>query len=149
MPEKKEIQELFFSGRFFFADQPTRLFDRPATRNKLFPKVALSNLISICVVQYVLVLYILKWQTRHNNTTLFMKQINLQVTGVLDDSTYFGPRVLPRMYLVIALVCPWSVRWSVFKYLRDRSLVFPNFVHEVRAPQGYKSDRARFLGKES
>ena len=73
------------------------------------------------------------------NTTLYtqnfpMKQINLQAPGVLDDSTYFGPRVLPRMYLVIALVCPWSVRWSVFKYLRDRSLVFPNFVHEVREP---------------
>ena len=24
--------------------------------------------------------------------------------------------------------------WSVFKYLRDRSLVFSNFLHEVRAP---------------
>ena len=142
MPEKKEIQELFFSGRFFFADQPTRLFDRPATRNKLFPKVALSNLISICVVQYVLVMYILQWQARHNNTTFFMKQIHLQVTGVRDDSTYFGPQVLPRMSLVNTLVCPWSVRWSVswsvrwsvFKYLRDSSLVFSNFLHEVRAP---------------
>ena len=35
--------------------------------------------------------------------------------------------------------CPsvcWSMvfRWSVFKYLRDRSLVFSNFLHEVRAP---------------
>ena len=37
-------------------------------------------------------------------------------------------------------VCP-SVRVSVFEYLRDRSLVFSNFLLEVRAPQGYKSDR--------
>ena len=34
-------------------------------------------------------------------------------------------------------VCPSvrpSVRVSVFKYLRDRSLVFSSFLHEVRAP---------------
>ena len=43
---------------------------------------------------------------------------------------------------VCVSVCP-----SVFKYLRDRSLVFPSFLHEVRAPFGYKSDRARFLKK--
>ena len=41
---------------------------------------------------------------------------------------YFGPRVCPRGSLVIAL------RWSVFKYLTDRLLVFSNFLHEVRAP---------------
>ena len=29
----------------------------------------------------------------------------------------------------------WSVRpWSILKYLRDRSLVFSNYLHEVRAP---------------
>ena len=41
MPEKK-IPKFFFSRRFFFvADRPTRFLDRPATRNKLFPKDAL------------------------------------------------------------------------------------------------------------
>ena len=41
MREKKS--KFFFSGRFFFfADRPTRFFGRPATRNKLFPKVALK-----------------------------------------------------------------------------------------------------------
>ena len=32
--------------------------------------------------------------------------------------------------------CPSAVRglWSVFKYSRGRSLVFSNFLHEVRAP---------------
>ena len=39
MPGKK-IQ-IFFSGRFFFADRRTRFFDKPASRNKLFPKIAL------------------------------------------------------------------------------------------------------------
>ena len=43
---------------------------------------------------------------------------------------YFGPRVYRRGSLVIALVRGLSV----FKYLRDRSLVFSNFLHEVRAP---------------
>ena len=43
----------------------------------------------------------------------------------LDFFTYFGPRVYPRGSLVIAhvrwsVVCgPWSVRWSVRKYLRE------------------------------
>ena len=59
----------------------------------------------------------------------------------LDGYLYalFGPRVYPRGSLVIALVRgpsvgPWSVRWSVRKYLRDRSLIFSNFLHEVRGP---------------
>ena len=50
---------------------------------------------------------------------------------------YFGPRVYPKGSLVIALVrvcvCV-CVRVSVFKYLRDCSLVFSSFLHEVRAP---------------
>ena len=33
------------------------------------------------------------------------------------------------------------------KGIWDRSLVFSKFLHEVKAPQGYKSDRARFLNK--
>ena len=40
----QEKDPKFFSGRFFFADRPTRFFDRPATRNKLFPKVALKQM---------------------------------------------------------------------------------------------------------
>ena len=48
--------------------------------------------------------------------------------------SYFGPQVYPRGSLVITLVCGPSVRWSLFKYLRDRSLFFSNFLHEVRAP---------------
>ena len=46
----------------------------------------------------------------------------------------FGPQFLPRGSLVIVLVRPSVGLWSVFKYLRDRSLVFSNFLHEVRAP---------------
>ena len=69
---------------------------------------------------------------------------------------HFGPRVYPRGSYVITHVRPWSVvrgPWSmvhgrsVFKYLRDRSKDFSNFLHEVRVPYGYKSDRARFLKK--
>ena len=40
-----------------------------------------------------------------------------------------------------------SVGPSVFKYLRDSSKDFSNFLHEVSAPQGYKSNRARFSKK--
>ena len=57
----------------------------------------------------------------------------IQVHALIYETAYFGPRVLPRGSLVIALVRP-SVRPSVFKYLRDRLLVFSNFLHEVRAP---------------
>ena len=43
MPEKKKFKKNFFWKIFFFADRPTRFLDRPATRNKLFPKVALRK----------------------------------------------------------------------------------------------------------
>ena len=46
MREKKF--KIFFSGRFFFYP-PTRVFDRPATRNKLFPKVALIKEKKMCL----------------------------------------------------------------------------------------------------
>ena len=49
-------------------------------------------------------------------------------------SIIFGPRVYPLGSLVIALVRPSvrvCVRVSVFKYLRDRSLVFSEILHEV------------------
>ena len=42
MPEKRN-SIFFFLEYFFFADRPTRFFDGPATRNKLFPKVALRG----------------------------------------------------------------------------------------------------------
>ena len=42
--------------------------------------------------------------------------------------------------------CP-SVSPSIFKGLRDSSLVFSDFLHEVRGPLQLKSDRARFFGK--
>ena len=64
---------------------------------------------------------------------------------------HFGPPVYPRASYVIPHVRPWSVRGpsvvrpSTFKYLRDRSKDFSNFLHEVSAPYGYKSDRIRFL----
>ena len=42
---KKIWEEGRFKEDFIFADQPTRFFDRHATRNKLFPKVALSHIV--------------------------------------------------------------------------------------------------------
>ena len=63
---------------------------------------------------------------------------------------HFEPKVYWRGSLVIALVrlsvgssIGPSVRWSVFKYLR----VFSHILHEVRAPEGCKSDKARILKK--
>ena len=38
-------------------------------------------------------------------------------------------------------------QWFVLKYLRECSLFLSNLLHEVRVPQGYKSDRAQFLRK--
>ena len=46
-------------------------------------------------------------------------------------SSYFGPRVYPKGFLVITSVVRPSVCQSVFKYLRDRSLVFSETLHEV------------------
>ena len=44
------------------------------------------------------------------------------------------------------MVCP-LVCLSVLKYLSDSAKDFSNFLHEVSAPQGYKSDRAQYLTK--
>ena len=56
--------------------------------------------------------------------------IFIYINGFFDRITIFGPRVYPKGSLVIALVrvcvCP-----SVFKYLRDRSLVFSETLQEV------------------
>ena len=64
-------------------------------------------------------------------------QILSQIFLIIPWQKYFGPRVYPKGSLVIALVrlcvCV-CVRPSVFKNLRDRSLFFSNFLHEVRAP---------------
>ena len=48
--------------------------------------------------------------------------------------------------MVIALVSP-LVRWSVFKYLGDRSLVFSETLHEVRDHLSKESDTAEILKK--
>ena len=48
--------------------------------------------------------------------------------------------------IIIALVCP-SVGLSVFKYLRDRSLVFSETLHEVRGQLSKKSDTVKILKK--
>ena len=47
---------------------------------------------------------------------------------------HFGPRVYLKGSLVITLVVSVCVCLSVFKYLRDRSLVFSNVLREVRVP---------------
>ena len=59
----------------------------------------------------------------------------------------FGPRVYPLGPLVIALVRPCVLPVSVFKYLRDRSLVFSETFHEVRGQLSKKSDTAEILKK--
>ena len=48
---------------------------------------------------------------------------------------------LKGSYVIIYVRGPWSD----FEYLGDHPSVFYNFLHEVRAPSGCKSDRARFL----
>ena len=51
------------------------------------------------------------------------------------DFFHFGPRVYPMGSMVIALVSLLVrplVRPSIFQYLRNRSLVFSETVHEVR-----------------
>ena len=57
-----------------------------------------------------------------------------------------GPWVYPLGSIVIALV-RLSVSPSVFKYLRDRSLVFSETLHEVRGQLSKKSDTAEILKK--
>ena len=54
----------------------------------------------------------------------------------------FGPRVCPMGSIVMALV-----RLSVFKYLRDCTLVFSETLHEVRGQLIKKSDTAEILKK--
>ena len=63
---------------------------------------------------------------------------------------HFGPRVYPRGSYVITHVRPWSVVCgpSVGQSLdiSETDLrIFLIFLHEVSAPQGYTSDRARLL----
>ena len=60
----------------------------------------------------------------------------------------FRPRVYLMGSIVIALV-RLSVCLSVFKYLRDRSLVFSETLHEVRGQLSKKSDTAEILKKKS
>ena len=53
---------------------------------------------------------------------------------------HIGPQVYLLGSIVIALA-----RLSVFKYLRDRSLVFPDTLHEVRGQLSKKSDTTKIL----
>ena len=67
------------------------------------------------------------------------KDASTYINPSSDYEVYFGPRVLFRGSLVVFLVRPfvrlWSVHGlSVFKYPRNGSLVFSDFLHEVRAP---------------
>ena len=50
-----------------------------------------------------------------------------------------------RPCLSISLYVHLPTRQSIFKYLRDSTLFFSNFLHEGREPYGHKSDKARFL----
>ena len=62
----------------------------------------------------------------------------IQVHALIYETAYFGPRVLPRGSLVIALVRPWpEVRWSVsVGYLRDCSLFFYIFCMKLEYLNG-------------
>ena len=60
--------------------------------------------------------------------------LSIYIRGCSLVFSNFGPWVYPLGSLVIALVRPSvrvCVRVSVFKYLRDRSLVFSETLHEV------------------
>ena len=66
--------------------------------------------------------------------SLFLHRVYQCMIGrSVRNFSYFGPRVYPKGSLVIALVRVF-VCVSVFKYLRDCSLFFSSFLHEVRAP---------------
>ena len=77
----------------------------------------------------------------------YVKPLNLSKRNTIIDSsnrkviTYDildGFRIM--YFLVIVLVCP-----SVFKHLRDCSLVFPETLHEVRGQLSKKSDTTEIL----
>ena len=68
-----------------------------------------------------------------SNRPLVRQSVFRYLRDCFKDFSNFGPWVYPRGSLVIALVRR-SVGPSVFKYLRDRSLVSSNFLHEVSAP---------------
>ena len=62
----------------------------------------------------------------------------------------FGPQVYPLGSIVIALVrlsVSLSVCLSVLKFLRDRSLVFSETLHEFRGQLSKKKDTAEILKK--
>ena len=81
-----------------------------------------------CILTYCL---LLRTNFLHNKKT----RNNKVPRDIIFFIFYFGPRVYPKGSLVIALVSVCvCVRVSVFEYLRDCSLVFSSFLHEVRAP---------------
>ena len=86
-------------------------------------------------------------------TSLYQNHISLQLYIRMDFLIAKLKKVMAYIFWTPGLPegvlsnrpCPSvrpSVCVSVLKYLRDRSLVFSHFLHEVMAPQGYKSDRA-------
>ena len=75
------------------------------------------------------------WETR-------CYKVNFQPAGWI----YFGPRVYPKRSFVIALVRVY-VCLSVFKYLRDHSLVFSSFCMKLGHHKGTKVTEPDFWKK--
>ena len=67
MPEKK----LFI----FSTDRPTRFFDRPATRNKLFPKVAPINNSLLLRYHYLITLFDLYVMVQNMRKVIIISEI--------------------------------------------------------------------------
>ena len=93
------------------------------------------------------------WEFVHSYQHKLLHKVLSMTTylPVLDSICAIGTPSLPKGVLsnrpcqcVCQCVRPF-VRVSIFKYLRDRLLVFSSFLHEVRAPYEYKSDRAWFF----
>ena len=93
-----------------------------------------------CHSQIPVVLHILTNLHDSNGKKLIWLDISgsSNLTGLTNSlfpqKIHFGPRVYPKGSLVITSMVRPSVCVFVFKYLRDCSLVFSSFLHEVRAP---------------
>ena len=62
-----------------------------------------------------------------------MAYSNLLISSYLDISHFLEPNLSKGSYLITP-VRPSVGLWFVVEYLRDRSLVFFIFLHEVRVP---------------
>ena len=76
---------------------------------------------------------------------LFLNLVFLSILN-LDECSLFWTRLYPLGSIVIALVRP-SICLSIFKYLRDHSLLFSETLHGIRGPLSKKSDTAGILKK--